>query len=611
MGEIDNVHIENRGVHMKKHISLFMIFVLALSLTLTGCQASPASSDQAEQKLAETAETAVEVVEEIPEGPTGIILADELQDLAVRDAKGMNGVIASANPYATNIGMEIMKKGGNAIDAAVAISFTLGLVEPNASGPGGYGTMIIHDATTGEQAYLDYMGTAPVALTQEIYESYDSAYTADRITGKAALVPGAVDGWLKALDTYGTMSIDEILDPVIELAEQGYAISPHMVDIMADNFEKLASNEETAKVFLNDGLPYGRGDIVLNQDYADFLKVIANEGRDGFYKGAVAQSIVDAVQSTGGLMTMDDLANYKSVWRDPIRTDYRGFEVITAAPPSAGGVALLEALNILENVDMKELGANSPESLQLMEEALKFAHSDRYNLVGDPDYVTVDTDGLLDKDYAKFLFEQKVKKEGPSDDQKTAIYDEFESAHTTHFSVMDKAGNMVSTTNTISLYFGCGVTPKDAGFALNSATFNFSTSYDVNKVKGGNRARSTVSPTVVLKDGKSFMTVGTPGGSRIPGTIMQVLVNVIDHEMGMQEAIELPRMHQLNKKALYVESSISEETRQSLLDMGHKLEVKGEMDSYFGGVHAILRDNATGEMHGGADPRRDGKALGY
>ncbi len=555
---------------MKKHLSLLLVFVLAMTMAFTGCQPTAPEVEKVEEPIVVTEEAPPAE----PSEPQGIILADELKDLSVRDAKGMNGVIASANPYATKIGMDIMKQGGNAIDAAVAISFTLGLVEPNASGPGGYGTMLIHDAETGKQAYLDYMGTAPAALTQEIYESYDRAYTADRITGKAALVPGAVDGWLKALDEYGTMSIDQILAPVIELSENGYEISPHMVDVMMDNYEKLSTYEETAKVFLNDGLPYEKGEIVVNKDYADMLRVIANQGSDGFYTGDIAQSIVDAVQETGGLMTKDDMANYKSVWREPIRTDYRGYEVITAAPPSAGGVALLEALNVLEQADMKALGPNSVESLQLMEEALKYAHADRYNLVGDPDYVTVNTEGLLSKEYAKFLYEQKVQMDAPSPDQKTAIFDEFESAHTTHFSVMDKAGNMVSTTNTISLYFGCGVVPKNTGFALNSATFNFSTSYDVNKVKGGNRARSTISPTVVLKDGQTYMAVGTPGGSRIPGTIMQVIVNVIDHGMGMQEAVELPRMHQLNKKSLYVESSIAEETRTKLEEMGHKLSVK-------------------------------------
>lgn len=594
----------------KKYLAYLLMIAMILSFSLAGCSnntgITPAAEAVQTETETETTEPEPEVVQE------GIILEESVKDLSVRDAKGMNGVIASANPYATKIGLDVLEKGGNAIDAAVAISFTLGLVEPNASGPGGYGTMLIHNAETSEQAYLDYMGTAPAALTQEIYETYDKKSTEpDRRTGKAALVPGAVDGWLKALDTYGTMSIDELLKPVIELAREGYEISPHMVTVIQDSYENLLIYPETAETFLKDDLPYENGDIVKNENYAVFLETIAAKGRDGFYKGDVAQAIVDAVQSTGGLMTMEDLENYESKWREPLKIDYRGYEIITAAPPSAGGVPLLESLQILENLDMKALGANTKPSLHYISEALKYAHADRYNLVGDPDFVNINIESLLSDEYATWLFENKVQEETASEDQKTAVHDEYESAHTTHFTIMDKEGNMVSVTNTISLYYGCALVPEDLGFALNSATFNFSRTYDVNKVMGGNRARSTIAPTVVLKDGETYMAIGTPGGGRIPGTVLQVLVNVLDHGMTIQEAIDQPRIAQLNKGSLYIEGNFDEQMVTGLEAMGHKMSVKNVDDSYFGGVHGIIRDLETGEMHGGADRRRDGKALSY
>lgn len=604
-----------------KFLVMMLIFTMVMSFTFTGCSneaANPVNNveeaqvEETTEVVEETTEETTEVVEVVEEVQEGILLADEIKDLSVRDAKGMNGVVASANPYATKIGLDVLEKGGNAIDAAVAISFTLGLVEPNASGPGGYGTMLIHNAETGEQAYLDYMGTAPAALTQEIYETYDKKSTEpDRRTGKAALVPGAVDGLLKALNEYGTMEIGELLAPIIELSREGYEISPHQVAVLQDSYMNLLIHEETAKTFLNDGLPYEVGDMVKNENYAQLLEKIASEGRDGFYTGQVAESIVKAVQDTGGLMTMEDLATYESKWREPLKIDYRGYEVVTAAPPSAGGVALLEGLQILENLDMKALGANTKASLHYISEALKYAHADRYNLVGDPDYVETNTDSLLSDEYTNWLFENRVQAETASEDQKTAVHDEYESAHTTHFTIMDKEGNMVSVTNTISLYYGCALVPEGLGFALNSATFNFSRTYDVNKVLGGNRARSTIAPTVVLKDGETFMAIGTPGGSRIPGTILQVLVNVLDHGMTVQEAIDQPRIAQTNKGSLYIEGNFEEVMVSDLEAMGHKMSVKGTDDSYFGGVQGIIRDLETGEMHGGADQRRDGKALSY
>jgi gamma-glutamyltranspeptidase/glutathione hydrolase len=563
---------------------------------LIGC------TDQKEEKVAQEQEVAVEKVED------GVRLSDEEMDLSVRDAKGSNGVVAAANPYASKIGLDIMKNGGNAVDAAVAMAFTMGLVEPNASGPAGSGFMMIHDAKTGKQAFLDYLPTAPAALTQEIFESYDKP--TQKKTGVAAGVPGAVDGWLTALENYGTMSAEQVLEPVIELAEKGYVISPHLVEVVQDSYELILSHEETAKVFLKEDLPYEAGEVFKNPDYAKVLRKIAKEGKDGFYKGEVAEAIVQAVKADGGLMTLEDLANYKAKFREPVGVDYRGYKVISAPPSSSGGIAVLEGLNIAQKFDVKAMGSNTPETLHLWSEIFKVVHADRYNYVADPDFSHIPVDVLTSEQYAKDRL-KAIDMEKSAEEQKPGSPLEYESPSTTHISIMDKEGNMVSMTNSVGLYFGCGVVPKNTGFVLNTYVFNFSKDYEVNKAAPGKRARSTMSPTIILKDGKAFATLGTPGGGRIPGTVMQIISNIIDHGMGIQDAINQPRIHQLHKNALYVEGSIPENVRNELAKKGHEIELKGTNDAYFGGVQGIVRDLETNEMHGGADSRRDGKAFAY
>lgn len=540
-----------------------------------------------------------------------IELTESEKDLSVRNVEAKNGVVASAHPLASKVGLEILKKGGNAIDASVGVAFTLGLVEPNASGPGGGGYLLINKDD--DQKMYSYYQKAPKGLTREKWDKIkaDKTYMT---TGVGGIVPGAVAGWLKALDDHGTMEIDEILEPVIDLAEQGFVITPTLARIMGDSYEKLMMSDETSQVFLNDGLPYSEGEVFKNPDYAKTLKLIAKNGRDGFYKGETAE----AIKKLNPLITQEDLNNYEPVVVDPIATEYRGYKIVTAAPESCA-VALLQALNQVENYDLKKMGEENPDTYHVWAESMNLSQTDRYHYVADPNYETIPDDILGSQKYADIRAE-KIKMDSaqgkidPGYIKKNIAKNnvvEYESPSTTHVSIIDKDGNAVSMTNTIGNFFGYGFVPEDTGFAMNSHFTNFSakTTYPINMVEPEKRPRSTMSPTFVFdKDEDLKMVIGTPGGTRITSIIPYVISNVIDHDMTMQEAIDFPRIHKVGGK-LYIEGGVNQEAIDHLTKLGHNIELKGNNDEYFGGVHGILIEDDVFE--GGADPRRDGKALGY
>lgn len=537
-------------------------------------------------------------------------LTEQEKDLSVRNVVAKNGVVASAHPLASKVGIEILKKGGNAIDAAVGVAFALGLVEPNASGPGGGGYMLINKDD--DQKMYSYYQVAPKALTpakwKEIKEN--KSYMT---TGAGAIVPGAVAGWLQALEDQGTMEIDEILEPVIELAKTGFEISPNMATVMSDSYEKLSLTEETSELFLNEGLPYSEGELFKNPDYAKTLEAIAKHGRDGFYKGETAKAIMKA----NPLIAQSDLDEYKARVVEPIETDYRGYRVVTAAPESCG-VAVLHALNIMENHDLGKMGEDSPELHHLWAEAMNMSQTDRYHYIGDPNYVKTPANILASQKYAdisngKIDLAKAQQKMEPGYITKKINQGvvEYESPSTTHVSIVDKDGNAVSMTNTIGNFFGYGIVPEGTGFALNSHFTNYSSPdvYPVNQLETGKRPRSTMSPTMVFdKNGELDLVIGTPGGTRITSIIPYVISNVIDHDMSVQEAIDQSRIHKVGGK-LYVEGSVDKDVVAHLEKVGHNIEMKGMNDNYFGGVHAISIDGD--KLEGGADTRRDGKALGY
>jgi len=539
-----------------------------------------------------------------------LTISEDDLDLTERIAKGYNGVVSSANPIASKVGLEVLKKGGNAVDAAVAVSFALGLVEPGASGIGGSGFMMVHSDDDQKTVVYDYMETATDNMDELFYSKIYKRKDVNATTGKGASVPGAVDGWLKALDNYGTMEISELLEPVIQVAEQGFEIPPHLFDVFQDSYTKLIVNEEASRIFTNELLPYETGELFKNPDYANTLKAIAKEGRDGFYKGEIANAIVDTVQAEGGYITLENLSDYSTKVRRPIETTYRGYNVVSTPPTSSGGVAILESLNMLENYDVPNMKHNGVEHLSLLSEVLRLAHADRFFYVGDPDFFEIPTSTLISKTYAKNRI-NNISTEYASGDTNPGLI-EYESPSTTHLVIIDKDGNAVSATNTVGTYFGSTIVPEGTGFVLNDHTFNFSNkTYRANRPEPGKRPRSTMSPTMVFKDDKVYMAMGTPGGSRIPAANIQVISNVLDFNMSIQEAIEQPRVQQMNKTRLELEGGIEAETIYGLIDLGHKVELMGENDSYFGGVQGAIVDPETGEMTGGADARRDGKAVAY
>lgn len=532
------------------------------------------------------------------------VLTPAENDLSVRSVEAKNGIVASANPLASKIGLDILKKGGNAIDAAVATAFALGLVEPNASGPGGSGYMIVYKGK-GKPVFYEYMEESPEKMSKRTFKDIKREKSYENGTG--AMVPSTVAGLLTALEEQGTMSIAEVLQPTIELAQEGFLISPHLATVMADSYTKISSNEEASKVFLNEDLPYAEGELFKNPDYANTLKLIAEKGRDGFYKGKTAQAIMEANR----WISQEDLDSYQPLVFEPISTDYRGYTIVTSSPSSCG-VAILETLNILEAYDLAKLGPDNPKLYHLWAEALNLAQIDRYNYVGDRRFAETPLKALASDAYAAERREEIDMDSALGNVKKGDAFDfEPESPSTTHVSIIDKNGMAVSMTNTVGKLFGYGVVPKGTGFVLNSHFSNFSTVYKVNKYVPGKRPRSTMAPTMVFdKDGSLKLVIGSPGAARILATVAQVVSNVIDHGMDLQAAIDRGRIHKIKGK-LYVEGHVPAEVTKYLKKLGHKVIEKPANSSYFGGVHAVLVDKVENDLDGGADRRRDGKALGY
>ena len=529
-----------------------------------------------------------------------------------RGAIGKIGVVSTSKVEASRIGADILKKGGNAIDAAVAAGFALGVVEPNSSGLGGGGFMLIRIAKTGETVFIDFRERAPQKASPEMWIiDADGKVVGNKKVegGKAAAVPGEVAGLLYALEKYGTMSREQVIRPAVNLAKNGYYVTPTLSNDMKSEFDKLEKYPESAKVYLNkEGLPYEVGDKFTNKDLAKTLEIIIKKGKDGFYKGEVAQAIVKTLNKYDGLYTMEDLANYKPLVRKPVTGTYRGYEIISSPSPSSGGAIVIEILNILENFNVGELEVNSPEYLHLFSEAYKLAYADRAKYMGDSDYTPVPMKGFVSKKYAKEIskdIDMKVAHESKAHDPWL-----YESEDTTHYSIADKEGNMVAITKTVNGLFGNSVVVDGYGFVMNNEMDDFVVGAGhPNSVAPGKTPLSSMSPTIVLKDGKPFMVLGSPGATKIISTVSQVISRVIDHNMSMQDAIDTPRLWDNTSNVLNIESRIPDETVKKLEAMGHKVNKTSDWDRGMGSVQGVLYKK-DGTLEGGADPRRDGKALG-
>ena len=533
-----------------------------------------------------------------------------------KDEISANGMVAAAHPLAAQTGVDILQKGGNAIDAAVATAFALNAVEPNASGIGGGGFMLIRFAETGEVIVLDYREVAPAAATKDMFASEEASAQRWSVEGgKAVGVPGTLMGLKEALDNYGTMTLEEVMTPAIEYMENGFEITETFSQMIEDNYEKLANwNDPFEIAYLKDGLPLETGDVLIQEDLAKTYREILGIGIEHLYGGELGQKIVDAVQAQGGILELQDLIEYQPRLLEPITGDYRGYDIFSMPPPSSGGTHLIQILNIMENFDIASMNYHGPTHISVMAEAMKMAFADRAQYMGDPAFATdMPLEGLTSKEYAKFLADQieikEPKMEVPAGDPAG-----YEHHSTSHISVIDAEGNAVALTQTINYFFGSGVIVPGVGIIMNNEMDDFAKSPDSpNAPEPGKIPLSSMSPTIIEKDGDTFMVLGTPGGTRIFTAMTQIISNVIDFSMSMDEAIEAPRMHCFSSggeaRPIYVESLIPAITIEALRALGNEVEVRGAHDLYFGGAQGIMLKK--GVLFGGGDSRRDGVAIGY
>ncbi len=533
-----------------------------------------------------------------------------------------NGMVASQEATATRIGVDILKRGGNAIDAGVAVGFALAVTLPRAGALGGGGFMMVHHAETGETVAIDYREMAPAAAHRDMY--LDAAGEVDtqlaRYTHHAAGVPGAVAGLVHVLDRYGTLPLAEVLAPAIRLAERGILVTQDLSGSLESRRERLQRWPATAAIFYHeDGRPYRPGERLIQVDLAWSLRQIAAHGADAFYKGAIAERIAADMAAHGGPMTLEDLAAYRVAVRAPVRGTYRGYEIASMPPPSSGGVHLVQILNLLEDYPLASLGHNGAEALHLMAESMKLAYADRSQHLGDPDFWPVPVAGLISKAYAESLRATiDPARARPAAEIAAGDPMPYESPETTHYSVMDRWGNVVSNTYTINFGYGSGIVAAGTGILLNNEMDDFSAkpgvpnAYgllggDANSVAPAKRPLSSMTPTILFKDGKPLLATGSPGGSRIITTTLQIILNVVDHGMNIAAATAAPRVHhQWLPDELRVEAGLSPDTIALLESKGHKVVVKNAM----GSTQSILR--ADEGFYGASDPRRQGAlTLGF
>ena len=594
---------------------------LAASLTACGTASSTTTTAVSSEAATETAsETeAASTTENVGEDvwlPYNENLEKKRDD---RDATGKNGAVASCNWYASKAGLEILKEGGNAFDAAAAVAYTLGVAEPYFSGLGGGGFMTIYSAKDDKVSVLDFRETAPAAANAQMWldengkmeqfslDGVNNLGDKSVIGGLSVAVPGEVAGFEYLLDNYGSdaVSRQQIFQPAIDTANNGYVVG----------VTGIAANETLSNIYLDEsGLPYEVGDVIKNPDLAKTLQLIADGGKDAFYTGDMAQAMVDAVAAWGGNMTMEDLANYEVKVREPVVGHYKDYTIYSLPPASSGGTHLVEILNILENYDdMDKIGVNSAEYVHRFSEAFKIAFADRAQYMADTDFADVPLAQLTSKDYAAERYSEITDKSGSY----VAVEpEELEHYATTSFSVVDQWGNMVACTKTINYGFGSKVGVPGYGFIMNDEMDDFSADPEsVNCAEGGKRPLSSMSPSIVLyPDGSPYMTIGSPGATRIFPTIAQVIERMIDYNMDIQDAIDCARIYDNASENICYESGgvnpITPEVAKELQDRGHEVTDKGEWQLFFGGVQGISIGK-DGTLRGGADPRRDGKALAY
>ena len=534
-----------------------------------------------------------------------------------------NGIVTSSSKLASEVGVEVLKQGGNAVDAAIATAFALAVTWPSAGNIGGGGFMVYH-GDNGHATTFDFREKAPLASTERMYLGLDGNVVANsnHIGALAVGVPGTVAGLWKSHQELGSLPWSELVAPAVKLARDGIPISYSLYTGFSRSkgrFDQYPSS--AAKFFKADGSLYEMGETWRQPDLAHTLELIQNNGADGFYKGENAERLAGFMADIGGIITEEDLLKYEPQEREPIRGTYRGYDIVSMPPPSSGGVILVEMLNILEGFDLADMGHNSADYLHVLTETMRRAYADRAEHLGDPDFNEgMPLQRLMDKDYAETL-RASIDMDAASESSPADFAQIYESEETTHFSIVDKEGNMVSMTYTLEFGYGSGIVVEGGGYLLNNEMGDFNAVPGVTTVRGligtapnlvepEKRPLSSMTPTIVAKDGKPVFTAGSPGGKTIINTTMQVILNVIDHEMNIAQSVEAGRIHhQWLPDVTSIETGgLSPDTVRLYEEKGHRVTERGEQ----GAAMAVYHDRENGFFEGAADSRRgDGAAVGY
>jgi gamma-glutamyltranspeptidase/glutathione hydrolase len=539
-----------------------------------------------------------------------------------------NGMVAAQEKIAAQVGADILKSGGNAVDAAVAVGFALAVTHPQAGNIGGGGFMLISLAG-GKKIAIDYRETAPAAATRDMF--LDDRGNVDREKARysraSAGVPGTVAGLLHALEHYGTMPRERVMAPAIKLAEEGFPVPYGLAYAFSKSRERFANDSSAAATFEHpDGEPYKMGEVFRQPVLAKTLRAISDQGASGFYEGPVAGMIAAEMKKGGGLITLEDLKKYRPVEREPVRGTYHGYEIVSMPPPSSGGVHVIQMLNILEGYDLKKYGQDSADTIHRLVEAMRRAYADRAKFLGDPDFVQIPVAGLVNKTYAKQLREEiNLEHASKSADVSAGKPPTAEGDQTTHFSIMDKAGNAVSNTYTLNLAFGSGYAVGGAGFFLNNEMDDFSAKPgapnafgligdEANAIAPGKRPLSSMAPAIVMKDGAPYLITGSPGGSTIITVVLQEILNVLTFDMNVAEATAAPRIHhQWQPDVVITERGISDDTLRILEARGFILPKNSDgtfQHRVLGRANSIMKKG--GLFLGAADTRDgDGAAIGF
>ncbi|WP_060206548.1 gamma-glutamyltransferase [Sporosarcina koreensis] len=540
-------------------------------------------------------------------------------------ATGMDGMVTTAHPLASQIGAEVLKNGGNAIDAAVAIQFALNVTEPMMSGIGGGGFLMYYDAEADETLILNSRERAPAGATPDMFlsENGEPIPFAERASGgKAVGVPGTLKGLEAALERWGTMSLEELISPSIQLAQDGFPIDSVLAAAIEEN-KAMLYKTAAGDVFIPDGQPLREGDLLIQKDLAKAFELIKTEGTDVFYKGEIAEAIAGVVQQYGGSMTTEDLAAYDVTLDKPIWGEYKGYQIASMPPPSSGGVFLLQMLGILDGVDLSQYDVKSWEKYHLLAEAMHLAYADRAAYAGDPEFIDVPLEGLLHPDYIQerlnlINLDSMIERPTAGDPwayesaaQESVIVEQpgdKNPGETTHFSVADQWGNVVSYTTTIEQLFGTGIMVPGYGIMLNNELTDFdAVPGGANQVEPNKRPLSSMTPTIVYENGKPVMTVGSPGGPTIITSVLQTIIHSIAYDMELKAAVEEPRIYTNNTSSYRYEEGITEEAMEQLRMRGHQF---GEKSTVIGNVQSIWIDQKEGIFKGVADSSRNGAAIG-